>query len=522
MKTADASRLGCILTDSRKEPDGSKVATTHASLLDIVDKGGAKHLALVDPISGRKLTYAQVKEEIERGRQAFQNAGVKQGSVVLFLVPNSIEMVVSLFALDSLGAVTLLANPETSTEELMYYKEHAQPCLLVHATENQEIIEHANALGMPVGKLADGEHSQFQLPRVSPVPAQDEFQGITLMLYTSGTTNRPKGVPLTISNILASCESYSKAFALADTDVSYVPMPLFHVHGLLGGTLSALFAGGAAVIPPRFSASRFWKDVETYGITWYSASPTIHRILLSRADDDEAPTGKLRFIRSSSARLEAETAVAMEKRFGTVVLECYGMTEAANQVCANPLPPGRRKHNTLGLQAGGEVAILTDDGLTRDRTVEGEICLRGPSVMRGYYRNPEATAAAFVEGWFRTGDQGYLDPDGYLCMSGRIKELINRGGEKISPLEVDVVLMGHPAVYEAAAFAVTDAKYGEDVHAAVVLKEPVSEKGLIEFCEEHLAPFKVPKKIYFVNKLPRTSTNKVQRNLLSLLLSPDE
>ncbi|HEV3122669.1 MAG TPA: acyl--CoA ligase, partial [Isosphaeraceae bacterium] len=334
---------------------------------------------------------------------------------------------------------------------------------------------------------------------------------VALFLHTSGTTSRPKGVPLTHANLYTSLRNIADTYALSPDDVSLIVMPLFHVHGLLGATLSTLHRGGTAIVPQRFSAASFWKEAREHGATWYSAVPTIHQILLARADQDGAPRSGLRFIRSCSAALAPSVFAELEARFGAPVLEAYGMTEAAHQMASNPLPPGARKPGSVGRGTGVEIAILDEKGNARPPGALGEVSIRGENVMHGYRNNPEANAQSFASGFFRTGDQGHLDEKGYLTLTGRIKELINRGGEKISPLEVDGILIEHPAVSEAVCFAVQDPKYGEEVNAAVVLKAPVTEGEIVRFCRERLADFKVPKRIHITDSLPRTATGKIQR-----------
>jgi acyl-CoA synthetase (AMP-forming)/AMP-acid ligase II len=311
---------------------------------------------------------------------------------------------------------------------------------------------------------------------------------------------------------MASARHIVDHYQLTPHDTSLVVMPLFHVHGLIGATLSTFLAGGTVVVPGRFSASAFWPTVKAHRATWYSAVPTIHQVLLSRADGDQAPKQSgLRFIRSCSSALAPATLTQLERRFSAPVLEAYGMTEAAHQMASNPLPPAPHKPGTVGHGTQVEVAIMDEGGTLLAAGTQGEVVIRGPNVTRGYHNNPEANAAAFTHGWFRTGDRGILDGDGYLTLIGRIKELINRGGEKISPLEVDAALLSHPAVAEAASFGAPDAKYGEEVHAAVVLKGSATEAALQAHCLKLLADFKVPKVVYITPELPRTATGKVQR-----------
>jgi acyl-CoA synthetase (AMP-forming)/AMP-acid ligase II len=299
-------------------------------------------------------------------------------------------------------------------------------------------------------------------------------------------------------------------------------MPLFHIHGIVASLLSSLAAGGAVICPPGFDALKFWQWVDTFKPTWYSAVPTMHQLLLSRAERNAAliAANRFRFIRSSSAPLPPVVMERLEAAFGAPVLESYGMTEASHQMASNPLPPAPRKGGSVGVGVGVDVAIMDDAGALLAQGAIGEVVVRGGNVMDGYENNPEANASAFINGWFRTGDQGYLDADGYLCLTGRIKELINRGGEKISPLEIDDVLLRHPAVAEALAFAVPHATLGEEVHAAVVLRPEAtaSEQELRDHCAASLADFKVPRRIHMLEALPRGATGKLQRITMAKML----
>jgi acyl-CoA synthetase (AMP-forming)/AMP-acid ligase II len=289
-------------------------------------------------------------------------------------------------------------------------------------------------------------------------------------------------------------------------------MPLFHVHGLIGSALSTLSSGGTLVLPDKFNLLSFWRTVRDTGTTWYSAVPAIHNMLVTYAAGHR-PRGAeaLRFIRSCSAALPAEKMTAMEEVFGVPVLEAYGMTEASHQMTSNPLPPSRRVPGSVGQGTGLRIAIMDDLGNLIPPGRQGEVVIQGPTVISAYEDNPEANAASFTNGWFRTGDLGMLNTEGCLTLTGRLKEIINRGGEKVGPREIDEVLLAHPAVAEAVAFGMPHPGWGEEVAAAVVLKGPVTEAELLSFCEARLADFKRPKKIYVTDSIPRTSTHKIQR-----------
>jgi acyl-CoA synthetase (AMP-forming)/AMP-acid ligase II len=342
---------------------------------------------------------------------------------------------------------------------------------------------------------------------------------IALLLHTSGTTGRPKLVPLRQRNLAHSMRTIAASYELTERDVSLCVMPLFHVHGLVASTLSALHAGGTVVAPPRFSASAFWPDAVSHGATWYSAVPTIHHVLAAASETTPVPEHSLRFARSCSSALPPSLQETLEERFGVPVLQAYGMTEASHQMASNPLPPGERRAGTVGPATGIEVAVVDDEWQPVAVGAAGEVVVRGASVVDGYLDSPEATATSFRDGWFRTGDSGRLSADGYLTLEGRLKELINRAGEKISPHEVEDALLEHPAVAQAVAYALPDAKYGEQVAVAVVLGGDTSADDLTRHCRERLAAFKVPVSISMVERIPTGPTGKVQRRLLADLLS---
>jgi acyl-CoA synthetase (AMP-forming)/AMP-acid ligase II len=344
---------------------------------------------------------------------------------------------------------------------------------------------------------------------LAPATGEDD---VALVLHTSGTTSRPKLVPLRQRNLYYSAENIARTYDLTPGDMAMCVMPLFHIHGLMASTMATFWSGGTVVVPEKFDPMTFWPVLSEHGATWYSAVPTMHQMLLMR-NRGERPAGaeKLRFIRSSSSALSPETMNQLESRFGAPVIEAYGMTEASHQMASNPLPPADRRPGTVGIGTGVRIGIMDEDGNLLGGGSRGEVVIQGPSVIDGYANNPEANSKSFSDGWFRTGDQGFLDPDGYLSLVGRLKEMINRGGEKIAPREIDDVLLKHPAVGEAVAFGSPHPAWGEEVVAAVVLKGPATEKELIAFARERLADYKVPRKLFIVEKIPRTATGKIQR-----------
>ncbi|HET9595009.1 MAG TPA: AMP-binding protein, partial [Anaeromyxobacteraceae bacterium] len=287
------------------------------------------------------------------------------------------------------------------------------------------------------------------------------------------------------------------------------------IHGLMAATLASLSAGAQVVCTPGFNALRFFHWLDEVKPTWYTAVPTMHQAILARAarHADALARLRLRLVRSSSASLPAQVMAELERVFRAPVIEAYGMTEAAHQMASNPLPPRSRRPGSVGVAAGPEMAIMDEAGRLLAPGETGEVVIRGPNVTAGYEANPEANAKAFTNGWFRTGDQGVMDGEGYLSLTGRLKEIINRGGEKISPLEIDAVLMEHPAVQQVVTFAMPHARLGEEIAAAIVLREgkAATERELRDFAAGRLADFKVPRRVLILPEIPKGATGKLQR-----------
>ena len=479
---------------------------------------------LISPEQGAMLTYARFMDEVNAACMGFQKAGVQPGDAVGIVIPNGVEVLVAFFGALAAGAAAQPINPDLTAEEIDFALEDSQSTLVITTAASAPRIAECRALPDRRAVLHFNPRSGTTVEgpgggSARSVDVRPEMDA--LLLYTSGTTSRPKGVPLTHENLLASAQNIAASYALQPGETTLCVMPLFHVHGLVASVFATMAAGGALVVPARFSASQFWLLVREHNVSWYTAVPTIHTILLNTADENlGGSVPPLRFVRSCSSALAPATEQAFEDRFQTPVLQAYGMTEASHQMATNPLPPGARKTTSVGLPTGVEVAILDDAGNILRHGQTGEVCIRGRNVTRGYLRNPEATAAAFTNGWFRTGDSGAIDEDGYIFLHGRIKEQINRGGEKISPLEVDDILLRHPAVREAVTVGVPHPIYGEEVEAVVALHPGQDEDAaaLIAHCKEHLAPFKVPKAVRFVASIPRSATGKIQRRRLREML----
>ncbi|HEY6909343.1 MAG TPA: acyl--CoA ligase [Myxococcales bacterium] len=470
------------------------------------------------------LTYSGLRALAARTIEDLNAIGIGRGDRVAFVLNNGPELAAAFVCIaGATGAAPL--NPGYHVEEFEFYLGDLKPkALVIEAGMASPSRLVAAKLGIPVVELhprrAEGAGS-FRLEPPAGLAAAARSPGaasgddVALLLHTSGTTSRPKLVPLTQRNVTASARNIGNTLQLSPADTCLNIMPLFHVHGLMAGVLSSLGAGAQVCCTPGFNALRFFHWLEEVHPTWTTGVPTMHRAILGRAERNKEILARrrLRFIRSSSAQLRPRLMEQIEEAFQAPVIEAYGMTEAAHQMASNPLPPRTRKPGSVGMAAGPEIAIMDAQGRLLPRGESGEIVIRGPNVTSGYVENPEANAKAFTNGWFRTGDQGNLDEDGYLRINGRLKEMINRGGEKISPLEVDVVLMEHPAVQVALTFGMPHETLGEEVAAAVVLKEgkTATERELRGFAEKHLVHYKVPHHIVFVSELPRGPTGKLQR-----------
>ena len=470
------------------------------------------------------MTFADLRGLATKTVAALNAMGIGRNDRVAIVLPNGPEMAAAFMAVAA-GATTAPLNPAYRAEEFEFYLNDLNAkALLALAGDDTPARAVAVKLGVPVIEVvpdAAGGAGAFTLKGpagLSGKPARGgmaEAGDTALVLHTSGTTSRPKIVPLSHANVCASARHITATLALTPADSCLNIMPLFHIHGLIAAVLSSLSAGGSVVCTPGFNALRFFAWLDEARPTWYTAVPTMHQTILPRAErnPDSVARARLRFIRSSSASLPPQVMLELEKVFGCPVIESYGMTEAAHQMASNPLPPRARKPGAVGIAAGPEVAIMDIEGNLLPLGALGEIVIKGPNVTAGYEANPAANASAFSGGWFRTGDQGTMDAEGYLRITGRLKELINRGGEKVSPLEVDEIIMDHPAVAQVVTFAMPHDKLGEEVAAAVVLREGQSatERDIRDFAGKRLSDYKVPRKIVFLAEIPKGATGKLQR-----------
>ena len=495
------------------------------TLLDVLHFADS-HAAVAVPELGVTVTYDSLRQQVLDMADALASAGIRRGNRVAIALPNGLRAIVSFLAASIAGTAAPL-NPAYPYEEFLFFLRDTEAHLVLCPPAGAEYLRTAaNDLKIPiltVGMTNEGVVHIIDAPsgEKASEPTRDD---IALILHTSGSTGRPKRVPLRHFNLAVSSANIANTYALTEEDVALCVMPLFHIHGLIGSTMSTLLTGGTVVVPSKFNALSFWRTVHDYRVTWYSGVPTMHQLLLARSRHNQPEAATLRFIRSCSAPLAAEIIHKMEDVFGVPFVEAYGMTEAAHQMTSNPLPPRHRKAGSVGVGAGLRVRIMDKDGNSLEDNQCGEIAIQGANVFRGYENNPEANARAFVSGWFRTGDQGYLDEDCYLHLTGRIKDIIIRGGENIAPHEVDAILLKHSAVAAAVTFGCPHPTLGEEVAAAVVLHERhgASEKELLNHCRDFLAEFKCPKKLYLVESIPTTATGKIRRRAVARTLLEDE
>lgn len=471
------------------------------------------------------LTYGQLYDWVREIGKTLHQMGLGKGDRIAISMPNSPEMAV-IFLGVAIFATSAPLNPNYQLSEFEFYLNdlNAKALVLLAGMESPS-REIAKKLQIPILEIVpelEAPAGIFQFIGINAIaPSQGlphpsaQPDDIALVLHTSGTTARPKLVPLTQANLCASANNIKTSLQLTQSDRCLNVMPLFHIHGLIGVLVSSLTAGGSVICPPGFEGDRFWDWLEAFSPTWYSAVPTIHQSILDRIPStfDNTKLQSLRFIRSSSAALPPQVMEALETRLNVPVIEAYGMTEAAHQMASNPLPPARRQPGSVGKAAGPEVAIMDELGNLVPQGTIGEVVIRGNNVISGYENNSEANAKAFTNGWFRTGDRGYFDANCYLYLQGRLKEIINRGGEKIAPQEVDNVLMELSGVRQAVTFAVPHPTLGEDVASAVVLKSAarISPVEIRRFLFDRIADFKVPSQVIIVEEIPKGATGKLQR-----------
>lgn len=500
------------------------------TLKDLLAAGADASPALSAP--GRSpLSHGELRALIQRTLATLNGLGIGRNDRVAIVLNNGPEMAACFMACAS-GVTSAPLNPAYRADEFEFYLSDLNAkALIVERDSTSPAIDVATRLGVrlidlvvpegaPAGAFTLAARGAPGAAPAAPVAGgHAQPDDVSMVLHTSGTTSRPKIVPLSQRNLAASATHIRQTLQFTAADCGLNIMPLFHIHGLIAGVLAPLAAGSQVYCTPGFNALKFFGWMDEAHPTWFTAVPTMHQAIISRASKnaDVIARHPLRFLRSSSSSMPPQVIKEVEATFKAPLIESYGMTEATHQMASNPLPPGLRKPGTVGRAAGPEVAIMAEDGtlLPRGTGLEntGEIVIRGPNVTVGYENNPKANAEGFRDGWFRTGDQGVMDEDGYITITGRLKEIINRGGEKVSPREVDEILMDHPAVAQVVCFGMPHAKLGEEVAAVVVLREgqQVTERELQTFVGGRAADYKVPKKILFMDEIPKGATGKLQR-----------
>ena len=497
------------------------MATT---LQNLLAAGSLDATALSAP--GRApLSHGALRTLIGETLATLNDLGIGRNDRVAIVLANGPEMAACFIACAS-GVASAPLNPAYRADEFEFYLSDLNAkALIVERGSASPAIEVAIKLGVRLIDLVVAEGAaagSFTLvPRDGAAPAAKrrpvyaEPDDVSMLLHTSGTTSRPKIVPLSQANLVASATHIARTLAYTSADCGLNIMPLFHIHGLIAGVLAPLAAGSQVFCTPGFNALKFFGWMDEARPSWYTAVPTMHQAIVGRASKnaDVIARHPLRFMRSSSSSMPPQVIKELEAAFGAPLIESYGMTEAAHQMASNPLPPAVRKPGSVGVAAGPDVQIMGTDGALLPRGETGEIVIQGANVTAGYENNPKANAEGFLNGWFRTGDQGVMDSEGYLSITGRLKEIINRGGEKVSPREVDEILMDHPAVAQVVCFGMPHPKLGEEVAAVVVLRDgqAATERELQQFVATRAADYKVPKKILFMDEIPKGATGKLQR-----------
>lgn len=476
---------------------------------------------LFAPEAGLELTYAGLRDESVRLGKYLMKLGVGKGDKVSFMMGNGYQTAQLFLGTMYAGVVVAPLNLMSQPSQLTYVLDHSDTKVVFHTPDQKERLAAAAK-----GVDRDILFHEVDLDARSVVPKGENLSGTelpdveeeddALLLYTSGTTGVPKGVILSHKNMVAGGEYTAMAHELTSEDRALCSLPLYHINGEVVTAVTPLVTGGSVVMPYKFSTSDFWELISQYQCTWFSVVPTIISYLCSATDVDGKGyhLSRLRFGRSASSALPPSLHKTFENKFHVSIVETMGLTETAAPVFSNPLEPSKRKYGSPGQAAGNEARIVDEHGNEVPRGTQGEIMIRGDNVMKGYYKAPDITDKTLEpDGWLHTGDLGYMDEDGFVFVTGRIKELIIKGGENIAPREIDEALYKHPAVLDAAAVGIPDDDYGEEIMACLTLQpgSSVTEEEILAYCREHLGPFKTPKALHFLDELPKGPSGKIQR-----------
>ena len=501
------------------------------SVKEIIDHGAKNHperlFLFATDSGGKRCTWAELQTYSQQINYLLDQENIDEGETVSFILDNGFWTTLLLLGVMYSNRVILALNALSGPEALTYVTDHSDAKLIFANEKHQQkfasvfkqLPNSTRILGIDENDGLAIKLSNTSEPNNAPGP-----DDIAILMYTSGTTGKPKGVLLSHKNVIAGGRNTAVAHKLGENDCAMCVLPLFHINAQMVSVMGTLYSGGKLVVAPKFSASKFWQDIAEYECTWFSIVPTIISYLIEHNAEDVPDElmakikSKVKFGRSASAALSPAKHKAFEKRFGIPIIETMGLTETAAQILSNPMPPAKSKYGSPGIAFGNEAKIINDDGSDATNNKIGELMIRGDNVMQGYYKNPEVTAETVTkEGWLHTGDLAYEDEEGFFFITGRLKELIIKGGENIAPREIDDILYGHPAVLEAAAFGVDDEHYGQEVMASVALCPgmEVSCEELMELCVEKLGKYKAPKQISILVELPKGPSGKIQRLKLS-------
>ncbi len=497
----------------------------------LVDEGATHHpdkVFLTIAESGDTLTWAQLQFHCCQINVLLEENNIERGATVAFLLDNGYWTTLLLLGVMYSGRIVLALNARSGQDALTYVVKHSDASLLlINATYKAKYSQVINALPSDLMIIDTCENQGIEAPLCDDLVVPESNIGgddIALLIYTSGTTGVPKGVLLSHKNVIAGGRYTALAHKITSDDVAMCVLPLYHINAQMVTVIAPLVSGSQVVMRAKFSASLFWQDMHHYQCTWFSVVPTIISYLVENdgkavtADQMQEIKQRVKFGRSASAALSPAKHKQFEQRFGICIIETMGLSETAAQILSNPMPPATIKYGSPGVAIGNEAKVVDADGNQVAAGVIGELMIRGDNVMQGYYKNPKATEETIdQDDWLHTGDLSYCDEDGFYFITGRIKELIIKGGENVAPREIDDVLYRHPAVLEAAAFGVEDEHYGQEIMACVALCPgmQVTEKELRELCIDSLGAYKAPKNVFILDELPKGPSGKIQRLKLS-------
>jgi long-chain acyl-CoA synthetase len=492
--------------------------TTIAELVTRQHTNRGESLFALDTESGSSLTYSGLQSFADQLAITMQSAGVPVGAHVALLMPNGVGTMALLVGLMARGYSVNPINLLCNMDQMSYIVDHAQAHCLIYSSDWESTAKTLGEKVLPGASLLCADPHGTHQPSIqrtgAPSPALHHPKELALLMYTSGTTGKPKGVMLSQANLLGNASAISQEHALTDSDRVYAVLPLYHINAFAVTMLAPLWHGGSAVIPPKFSAKQFWPQVAQHQCTWINVVPTIISYLLEHDDPAQTDKSRIRFCRSASAPLPPEHHRQFESLFGIGIIETMGLTETVAPSFSNPLEQAKRKIGSVGRASGCVARVVDENGHALPNGEIGEVIIKGPNVTMGYFRNPEATDAAFYpDGWLRTGDLGKVDDDGFFHITGRIKELIIKGGENIAPREIDEVLLKHPDVLDAATVGIPHPHYGQTIGACIIPKENASltAESIMAWARERLGDYKCPSIVKIVQDLPRGPSGKVQR-----------